>query len=69
MPDFNELEQDARKLAGEHPESVDKAVTEGEQQVDQRLGGSHDSDVEKGGEELEKELGTYSAPQPPDPQQ
>ena len=69
MPDFNELEQDAKKFADQHPQQVDEAVTKGEQQVDQRLGESHSADVAKGGDELEKELGTLAAPQPPDQQQ
>ena len=66
MPDFDKLEQEAKQAADQHPGQVDDAISKGEQEVDQRLGGSHSSEVGKGGEELEKELGTYAAPQPPD---
>lgn len=38
MPDFSELEGDAKKLAQEHPDQV----REGEQRVDKELGVSDD---------------------------
>lgn len=68
MPDFEKLQQEAEKEIEGHPRQVDEAVSRGEQEVDRRVGQDRASDVQKAGDELEKELGTFQAPQPPDQQ-
>lgn len=68
MPDFEKLEQEADKELQDHPQQADEAIAKGEQDLDQRVGQSRASDVQRAGDELEKELGTQSAPQPPDQQ-
>ncbi len=66
MADFDKLEQEARQAAQGHSQQVDEAISKGEQEVDQRVGQDHASQVQEAGNELEKELGTLQAPQPPD---
>jgi hypothetical protein len=68
MADFDNLEQEAQKAAEGHPSQVDEAVSKGEQDLDQSVGQDRAGDVGKVGSELEKELGTEQAPQPPDQQ-
>ncbi len=68
MADFYKLEQEARQAAQGHSQQVDEAISKGEQEVDQRVGQDHASQVQEAGNELEKELGTPQAPQPPDQQ-
>lgn len=57
MPDFQKLEHEAQQAAQGHPDEVDKAVSKGEQEADQRVGQEHASQVEEAGTALEKELG------------
>ncbi len=68
MADFEKLEQEAQQAAQAHSQQVDEAISKGEQEVDQRVGQDHASQVQEGGNELEKELGTVQAPQPPEQQ-
>lgn len=68
MPDFDKLEQEAQQAAEGHSQQVDEAVTKGEQEVDQRVGQDHASQVQDAGSELEKELGTAQGAQDPNQQ-
>ena len=48
MPDFSEFADEAKNLAGEHPDVADKAVEEAGQLADDKTGGRFDSLVEQG---------------------
>ena len=47
MPDFSELENDAKKLAQEHPEQV----REGEQRIEKEIGVSDDQQPQAPGQQ------------------
>ncbi|MDE3203289.1 MAG: hypothetical protein KGQ66_03595 [Acidobacteriota bacterium] len=64
MADFDKIEQEARKEAEDHPQQLDRAVTEGEQEVDQRVGQDHAPEVQQAAGEIEKELGDQPSGQP-----
>ncbi len=68
MADFEKLEQEAQQAAQGHSQQVDEAISKGEQEIDQRVGQDHASEVQGAGTEIEKELGTVQAPQPPEQQ-
>jgi hypothetical protein len=57
MPDFDDLEQDAEKLAGEHSDVADKGLDEAGQMVDDKTGGHFDSEVQQGEQAVEGDLG------------
>ena len=68
----------AEELAKQHPDQVDKAVQQGEKQVQERTGHSHDQQISEGGEQIEKRLGAgqqegqqqgQQPSQPQDPQE
>ena len=57
MPDFSEFADEAKNLAGEHPDVADKAVEEAGQLADDKTGGRFDSQVEQGEQKAEGFLG------------
>jgi hypothetical protein len=65
MADFDKLEQEAQQAAESHSGDVDKAISEGEHQVDDRVGQDGSSQVQDAGNDVEKELGTEQASPPP----
>jgi MT0933-like antitoxin protein len=58
MPDFSEMEDEAKKLAGEHPDMANKGIEEAGQAVGDRAGGKFDSQIEQGEQKAEEFLGT-----------
>ncbi len=58
--DFGNLEQDAEKLASEHPDVVDKGIGDAGQMVDDKTGGHFDSEVQQGEQTFEGDLGGQS---------
>ncbi|HET6965388.1 MAG TPA: Rv0909 family putative TA system antitoxin [Acidimicrobiales bacterium] len=69
MADFEKLEEEAKQAAQGHSQQVDEGISKGEQEIDQRVGQDHASQVQQAGDALEKELGTLQAPQAPQPPQ
>jgi MT0933-like antitoxin protein len=57
MPDFKELLNKARGLAGKHQDQVHQGVEKAEDVAKDKLGHGHDSQVEKGGDMVEGALG------------
>lgn len=55
MPDFMD---EAKKLAEEHPDQVDKGLDEIEQQADNRTGGKYGNQLQEGEEKVEGFLGS-----------
>jgi antitoxin protein of toxin-antitoxin system len=47
---------DAEKMAAEHPDQVQNLTEDAEKFADKETGGKYDSEVEKGGEMLDKEI-------------
>jgi MT0933-like antitoxin protein len=55
MPDFMD---EAKKLAGEHPDLVDKGLDQVEQEAENRTGGRFDSQIQGAEQQAEGYLGT-----------
>ncbi|GAB3448889.1 hypothetical protein GCM10027517_34460 [Phycicoccus ginsengisoli] len=55
--DFNEIVDEAKKLAGEHPEQAKAALDKAEEILDERTGGRFDDQIKKGGDAVEGQLG------------
>lgn len=47
---------DAEKMAAEHPDQVQDVTEDAEKFADKETGGKYDSEVEKGGQMLDKEI-------------
>ncbi len=59
MPDFEELMNKAKDLAGKHPDQVHKGVEKVEELVEKKLGGEFGDQVEQGGNLIEGFLGVH----------
>ncbi|EWT06038.1 MULTISPECIES: antitoxin [Intrasporangiaceae] len=55
--DFNEIVDQAKKLAGEHPEQAKAALEKAEGILDERTGGKFTDQITKGGDAIEGQLG------------
>ena len=58
MSDLSGMENEAKKLAGEHPDAADKGIEEAGQFAEQKTGGQHDSQIEQGEQKAGQCLGT-----------
>jgi hypothetical protein len=58
MPNFGKLVDQAKKLAGKHPDQVNKGVDKVENAADEKTGGKYDSQVKQAGDRAEGYLGT-----------
>jgi hypothetical protein len=59
MPDFEELIEKAKGLAGEHKDQVHKGVEKAEELAEKKLGGKFDGQVEQAGDMVEGFLGVH----------
>ena len=55
--DFNNKVDEAKKLAGEHPDQAKEAFDKAEGVVDERTGRKYGDQIKKGEEALEAQLG------------
>jgi hypothetical protein len=55
MPDFMD---EAKNLAGEHADVVDKGLDQAEQEAENKTGGKFDSEIQAGEQQAEGFLGT-----------
>ncbi|MEP7368225.1 MAG: antitoxin [Dermatophilaceae bacterium] len=55
--DFNELLDDAKKLAGQHPDQAEAVLDKAEGILDERTGGKFADQIKKGGDAVEGQLG------------
>ena len=55
--DFNELLNEAEKVAGEHPDQAKTALDKAEGVLDARTGGKFADQITKGGDVVEGQLG------------
>lgn len=55
--DFNEIVDDAKKLAGEHPEQAKEALDKAEGILDERTGGKFTDQIKQGEQTVEGQLG------------
>ncbi|MGO4598515.1 antitoxin [Terrabacter sp. 2RAF25] len=55
--DFNEIVDQAKNLAGEHPEQAKEALEKAEGILDERTGGKFTDQISKGGDAVEGQLG------------
>lgn len=55
--DFNEIVDEAKKLAGDHPEQAKAALDKAEEILDERTGGKFADQIHQGGDALEGQLG------------
>jgi hypothetical protein len=60
--DFNEIVDEAKKLAGEHPEQAKEALEKAEDILDERTGGKFSDQIEQGGDAVEGQLGLPTDP-------
>jgi hypothetical protein len=65
VPDFSELENEAKNLAGEHPDIADKAIQEAGQFAESDTGGRFDSEINAGEQQAEQFLGADQGTQDP----
>jgi hypothetical protein len=59
MPDFEELMDKAKDLAGKHPDQVHQGVEKAEEFLEKKLGGEFGDQVEQGGNLIEGFLGVH----------
>ena len=64
MPNFGNLMDKLKQLAGKHPDQVNKGVDQGERYADQKTGGKHDQQIHEGGQKAEDYLGTQGQGSP-----
>jgi hypothetical protein len=57
MPDFGELANKAKDLAGEHQDQVQDGVEKAEDMAKDKLGGKFGDQVDQGGDAVENFLG------------
>lgn len=55
--DFNDMLDQAKKLASEHPDQAKSALDQAEGFVDQQTGGTFTDQIHQGGDALEGQLG------------
>ena len=60
MPDLSGMEDEAKKLASEHPDVANKGIEEAGTVAGQKTGGRFDSQIEQGEQKAEGFLGTDS---------
>lgn len=56
MPNFGELINKVKQMAGQHPDQVSKGIDKVEDLADQKTGGKYDSQIHKGGDAAENYL-------------
>ncbi|HWG01922.1 MAG TPA: antitoxin [Trebonia sp.] len=57
MPDFGKLAKKVKGLAGQHPDTVGKAVEKAEEMGEKKTGGQYDGQIEQAGHWAEGYLG------------
>ena len=62
--DFNKIVDEAKKLAGEHPEQAKEALDKAENILDERTGGKFTDQIHQGGDTVEGQLGLPADDQP-----
>ena len=60
MPDISGMENEAKKLASEHPDVANKGIEEVGQAAGDKAGGRFDSQIQQGEQKAEGFLGTDS---------
>ena len=55
--DFNEIVDEAKQLASEHPDQAHAALEKAEGLLDERTGGQFTDQIHQGGDALEGQLG------------
>ncbi|MGH3250365.1 MAG: antitoxin [Trebonia sp.] len=63
MPDFGELINKAKDLAGKHQDQVHKGVEKAEELAEKKLGDGSGDKVEKAGDAVEGFLGVHHEPE------
>jgi MT0933-like antitoxin protein len=58
MPNFGKLVDQAKKLAGKHPDQVNKVVDKAKNAASEKTGGKYDSQIQQAGDQAEGYLGT-----------
>lgn len=58
MPNFSQLIDKVKQLAGKHPDQVNKGVDKVEDIADKKTGGKYESQIQEGGDRAEGFLGT-----------
>jgi len=58
MPDFSEMEDEAKKLASEHPDIANKGIEEAGQAADDKTGSRFGSQIEQSEQKAEGFMGT-----------
>jgi hypothetical protein len=58
MPNFGDLMEKVKRLAGKHPDQVNKGMDKAGQAVNQKTGGKYESQVQQAGDSAEGYLGT-----------
>jgi hypothetical protein len=57
MPDFSEMAKKAKDFVGSHDQQSDEALDKAAEFVNERTGGSHESQIQSGERKLEDYLG------------
>lgn len=60
--DFNEILNEAKKVADEHPDQAKAALEKAEGILDERTGGKFADEIKKGGDAVEGRLGLPADP-------
>ena len=60
MPDFSEIADESKRLAGEHPDIANKGIEQAGQLADEKTGGRFGGQTEQAEQKVEGFLGTDS---------
>ncbi|MFC0104773.1 antitoxin [Kibdelosporangium aridum] len=62
---FEKAKEKLQKLAGEHPDKVDKGIDKAADVADQRTGGKHGDKIQQGADKLKERMQRPDNNQPP----
>ncbi|MGH3780896.1 MAG: antitoxin [Pseudonocardiaceae bacterium] len=59
---FGELKDKAQQLASQHPDKVEQGIDKVEHYADEKSGGKHSEQIDKGADQLKRHLGEQGQP-------
>lgn len=60
---FRDLANKAGQIAREHPQETEQVLNKAEHIIDEKTGGKHSEQLDKGAEQLKRRLGQQAPPQ------
>jgi antitoxin protein of toxin-antitoxin system len=66
---IGELKRKAQEVAGQHPDKVEQGIDKVEGYADERTGGKHSKEIDKGADQLKQHFGEQGPPHEQGPPQ